>query len=99
MSNNHSTDGTSEFLAWLNDYRLCVISPPLSLPMAGHYEFAINEARSEWITLLGDDDAVMPYIFDRLDYYINEYPEVDIISSVRAYLFGRVVRICMEILL
>jgi glycosyltransferase involved in cell wall biosynthesis len=89
VSNNHSTDGTSEFLEQLNDYRLRVISPPLSLPMAGHYEFAINEARGEWITLLGDDDAVMPYIFDRLDYYINEYPEVDIISSVRAYFFWK----------
>jgi glycosyltransferase involved in cell wall biosynthesis len=87
VSNNHSTDGTSEFLEHLNDNRLHVISPPLTLPMAGHYEFAINEARGEWITMLGDDDAVMPYIFDRLDFYINEHPEVDIISSERAYFF------------
>ncbi|MBF9022606.1 glycosyltransferase [Rhodobacterales bacterium FZCC0069] len=87
VSNNHSNDGTDKFLSELNDPRLRVIQPSVVLPMAGHYEFAINEARGDWITLLGDDDAVMPYIFERLDYYASQFPEVDIISSERAYYF------------
>jgi glycosyltransferase involved in cell wall biosynthesis len=87
VSNNHSSDGTNEFLSGLSDPRLRVVTPSVSLPMAGHYEFAINEARGEWITILGDDDAVMPYIFDRLDSYIIENPLIDIISSIRSYYF------------
>ncbi len=87
VSNNFSNDATSSMLSELKDPRLRVISPPLSLPMAGHYEFAVGEAKGEWVTILGDDDAVMPYIFDRLDYYIAEHSEIDIISSARAYYF------------
>jgi len=87
VSNNHSSDGTDRFLSELNDPRLRVIQPSIVLPMAGHYEFAINEARGDWITLLGDDDAVMPYIFERLDHYIEEFSDTDIISSARAYYF------------
>jgi glycosyltransferase involved in cell wall biosynthesis len=87
VSNNHSSDGTNKFLSELNDPRLRVIQPSVVLPMAGHYEFAINEARGDWITLLGDDDAVMPYIFERLDHYTVQFPEADIISSARAYYF------------
>lgn len=87
VSNNFSKDDTSELLSKISDSRLKVISPPLSLPMAGHYEFAISYATGEWITILGDDDAVMPYIFESLDDYIEQYPNIDIISSVRAYYF------------
>jgi hypothetical protein len=87
VSNNHSGDGTDKFLSELNDPRLRVIKPRTVLPMAGHYEFALNEARGDWITLLGDDDAVMPYIFDRLDHYIAQFSEAEILSSARAYYF------------
>lgn len=87
VSNNFSTDATLEILSDIKDPRLRVISPKVSLPMAGHYEFAISQARGEWLTILGDDDAVMPYIFESLDRYIDRYPQVDIISSIRAYYF------------
>ena len=55
--------------------------------MAGHYEFAISHATGDWITILGDDDAVMPYIFESLDQHIEQHPKIDIISSDRAYYF------------
>lgn len=87
VSNNFSTDETAEILSQIGDPRLRVISPSVSLPMAGHYEFAITQATGEWITILGDDDAVLPYIFERLDKYTEQYPKIDIISSSRAYYF------------
>ena len=85
VSNNFSTDETQQILSRFNDQRLKIITPGVALPMAGHYEFAISKAKGEWITILGDDDAVMPYIFDSLDKYIKQYPGNDIISSSRAY--------------
>ena len=89
VSNNHSTDETQELLENINDTRLNVISPDIKLPMAGHYEFALSHAKGEWITILGDDDAVMPYIFERLDKHIEDNPTVEIISSKRALYFWK----------
>jgi glycosyltransferase involved in cell wall biosynthesis len=89
VSNNFSTDKTQEILSNISDPRIKIISPNVTLPMAGHYEFAISQAKGEWITILGDDDAVMPYIFESLDKYIKKYPNIDIISSVRAYYFWK----------
>jgi glycosyltransferase involved in cell wall biosynthesis len=87
ISNNHSNDGTCEYLSEVTDPRFRVVSPPTLLPMSAHYEFAISQANGDWITILGDDDAVMPYIFERLDVYIDEYVSIDIISSERAYYY------------
>lgn len=87
ISNNHSSDGTEIFLNHLTDSRVQTIKPNSALPMARHYEFAISHARGEWVTILGDDDAVMPDIFERLDFYITKNPKIDIISSARAYYF------------
>jgi len=87
VSNNFSSDETSKILSEINDSRMRVVSPDIALPMAAHYEFAISKARGDWITILGDDDAVMPYIFESLDKYILNYSNVDIISSARAYYF------------
>ena len=87
VSNNFSSDETSKILSEINDSRMRVVSPDIALPMAGHYEFAISKARGDWITILGDDDAVMPYIFESLDKYILKYSNVDVISSARAYYF------------
>jgi glycosyltransferase involved in cell wall biosynthesis len=87
VSNNFSSDETSKILSEINDSRMRVVSPDIALPMASHYEFAISKARGDWITILGDDDAVMPYIFESLDKYILNYSNIDIISSARAYYF------------
>ena len=89
VSNNFSTDETQDILSKISDPRIKIISPNVTLPMAGHYEFAISQAKGEWITILGDDDAVMPYIFESLDKHIKQYPNIDIISSVRAYYFWK----------
>ena len=89
VSNNFSLDATQEILSKITDPRLKVVSPNVILPMAGHYEFAISQAKGEWITILGDDDAVMPYIFESLDKHIKKNSQIDIISSVRSYYFWK----------
>lgn len=89
ISNNFSSDATQEILSKITDPRLKVITPDTTLPMSGHYEFAISKAKGEWITILGDDDAVMPYIFESLDQHIQKNPQIDIISSIRSYYFWK----------
>lgn len=87
VSNNHSLDGTAAYLSTLTDARVKVVMPSAELPMSSHYEFALSQATGEWVTILGDDDAVMPYLFERLDRLTTKYPGVSIISSERAYYF------------
>jgi glycosyltransferase involved in cell wall biosynthesis len=87
VSNNHSTDGTSEYLSSLVDDRLKVISPKYPLPMAEHYEFMVSHANGEWVTIIGDDDAAMPYFFESLEKITCHHHEIGIISSARAYYF------------
>ena len=87
VSNNHSMDDTAAYLSTLSDTRLKVIMPSKELPMSSHYEFALSHASGEWVTILGDDDAAMPYLFDRLDELTQKYPDISIISSERAYYF------------
>lgn len=67
VSDNHSKDGTAEYLSGLNDPRLVKLRPDSELPMASHFEFVLSHAQGEWVTSLGDDDAVMPFFFNYLD--------------------------------
>lgn len=87
VSDNHSTDLTNSYLLTLDDPRLKLIRPQSRLPMAAHYEFALNYAVGEWVCILGDDDALIHNSFDILDSIIFRHPHVDAISSSRSYYF------------
>tara|TARA_B100000787_G_C16196437_1_gene301212 strand:+ start:3060 stop:4277 length:1218 start_codon:yes stop_codon:yes gene_type:complete len=87
VSINHSTDSSYEMLKDYKDDRLKVVSPPKKLSMAGHYEWCIDQADSEWLTIIGDDDGIMPGFFDYMDYLTNKWTQVEAISFKRAYFF------------
>ena len=87
VSINHSTDNSIKILESYNDNRLKVVSPPRKLSMAGHYEWCIDQVESEWFTIMGDDDGVMPGFIMYLDYLTNKWKEVEAISFKRAYFF------------
>jgi glycosyltransferase involved in cell wall biosynthesis len=90
ISNNYSTDNTEEYLKkFIGDRRIKIVQPPQALPMALHYEFCIAQSSGEWMTLLGDDDGLMPFIFDDMDKYTRNYPLIEIVSSERAYFFWK----------
>lgn len=87
VSDNLSIDGTANYLAGVSDPRVRVVRPPIQLPMSLHYEYAVAQARGDWMTILGDDDALMPLFFDRIDRLSRQYPGISMISSERAYYF------------
>jgi len=87
VSDNHSIDETEIYLSSLVDPRIKIVRPEQPLPMAEHYEFMLTQATGEWVTIIGDDDALMPYFFDSMNQLTKEYPEIEIISSPRAYYF------------
>jgi hypothetical protein len=67
VSDNHSEDGTAEMLSALKDRRLRVIRPPRPLAMVQHFEWVLRQAKGEWITVIGDDDGLMPFFFEYAD--------------------------------
>jgi glycosyltransferase involved in cell wall biosynthesis len=89
VSVNHSTDETMSQVRSIDDPRLRVVVPPAPLSMTLHYEWCLKQARGEWITILGDDDGLMPYFFDEITPLIEKCSRmnVDAILSRRAYFF------------
>lgn len=61
VSDNCSVDGTQGLLATFASPRLRVVGPPSSLPMAEHWEFAVSQARGQYVSVLCDDDALCPH--------------------------------------
>ncbi|HVM40362.1 MAG TPA: glycosyltransferase family A protein, partial [Acidimicrobiia bacterium] len=64
VSDNRSTDATRRVLRSVDDARLRVVEPPQPLGAVDHWEFAVAQARGEWVTVLGDDDALVPALLD-----------------------------------
>lgn len=87
VSVDRSTDGTLDVVREFEDPRLTILEPPRPLSMAGHYEWCLDHARGRWLTILGQDDAVMPYFFEAADDVLDRWPGAQAVSSRRAYYF------------
>ena len=76
LSNNSSSDDTErvalEFAAL--DPRIKYFRTQSSLSMHESWEFALSHARGEWVTLLGDDDAVSARMLDQANKAIERFP-------------------------
>jgi glycosyltransferase involved in cell wall biosynthesis len=72
VSDNASTDGTREKVLNIEDSRLRYINTGERLSMSENWEFALNHVDAGWVTILGDDDAILPGSLDRVNQIINE---------------------------
>ena len=81
VSNDFSDDNTENLLSNIKDRRFKKINPPIKLSQAKNYEFLLTQASGEWITILGDDDGILPYFFETLDKYINKFQQVELIHT------------------
>jgi glycosyltransferase involved in cell wall biosynthesis len=88
VSVNHSNDLTLEILKKLKDPRLRILIPPNPLPMAEHFEWCVNQSRGEWVTVIGDDDGLMPFFFKEFENLLKKWKKnVDAFTFRRAYYF------------
>lgn len=53
--------------------RVRYLAPTRPLAMSANWERAVSEAQGEYITVLGDDDGLMPYALAELDALITKY--------------------------
>lgn len=91
ISDDHSTDGTKEFLQTLKNDRISIIEPAESLSMTEHWEWALSHAKGEWCIFVGQDDGLQPYFFHLSDKLTAEASKKGLrtIASSRAYFFWK----------
>lgn len=87
VSENFSSDNSLEVCNSFSDPRLKVIRPESPLPMHENWELLLRESRGEWVTFVGDDDAVMKHCVSHLKYLCDKYPRAEAVVSSKAYYF------------
>jgi glycosyltransferase involved in cell wall biosynthesis len=89
VSDNHSADGTYDYVASIKQDNIRLIKPKQPLAMTDHWEWALGHAVGEWIVILGADDGVMPYFFQLSEFLTCKAKKrnIKVINSVRAYFF------------
>jgi len=60
VSDNCSDDDTRDVIHAFDDNRIVYVQPSQRLSMARHWEFALSHVSSGWVTILGDDDGLLP---------------------------------------
>lgn len=73
VSNNCSTDSTKQYILALNDTRIKYVEPDVKLSMSHHWEFALKHVNEGFVTILGDDDGLMPNALSKISSLIEKY--------------------------
>ena len=60
VSDNCSKDNTAEVVRSFNDPRIRYIKTNIRLSMSKNWEFALSHAKEGFVTIIGDDDGLMP---------------------------------------
>jgi len=89
VSDDHSTDGSLEYLRSIRDSRLRLLSTPQKLSMSEHWEWVLAQAQGAWGMFLGQDDALQGYFFEHADKLTTEAGNrsLRVIVARRSYIF------------
>ena len=82
-----SDDDSESIARSISDPRLKVFGQSKRLGMTENYRFLISKAHGKWITIIGQDDAILPYATCLLRRITSQFMDHDIITSRRSYLF------------
>lgn len=69
------------------DPRLRVVHPPRTMGMAEHYEWCLEQMNGDWVTILGQDDGLMPHFSESVLDLLREFPDCEAFSFRRGYFF------------
>lgn len=80
---DNSFEGETE--AIVNSYfdeRFKLIRPPNRLCMAENWEFALSQITNGYVTIIGDDDALMPDCISKVSKLIKNHPAIPVINHL-----------------
>lgn len=66
VCDNCSQDNTAEVVTSIADQRIRYANPGRRLSMADNWEYAISQVDADYVTILGDDDGLLPNAIDDL---------------------------------
>jgi glycosyltransferase involved in cell wall biosynthesis len=78
---NASSEDVGEAIRALNDNRIRCERSDKFLPVTNSWNRALNMARGEYVTLIGDDDGLAPGFFERIGELADQFEEPDVIFS------------------
>jgi glycosyltransferase involved in cell wall biosynthesis len=87
VSVDMSSDNSESIVKSINDPRLTVFSHSQRLGMTDNYKFLISQAQGEWITIIGQDDALLPFATSKVRDLSKHFPLHEIITSRRSFAF------------
>ena len=73
VSDNFSQDRTRDIVSSLQDPRVKYINPGQRISMSDNWEFALKHVEDGYLMYLGDDDGLLPNIFDQINDIFSEY--------------------------
>lgn len=79
VSDNYSEDKTKAIVSSFNSSKIKYINPQKRLSMSKHWEFALNHVNEGYVTILGDDDGILPNKLKILSRLILKY-KIDVIG-------------------
>lgn len=85
VSDNSSRDNTREIVCSFDDQRIKYINTGRRLSMSQNWEFALNHATGNWITVIGDDDALLPNCLAKVNQIVDATGVEAIRSSTCSY--------------
>lgn len=65
VSDNFSEDDTAEIVSSFGDPRILYVNTGRRISMSHNWEFALSHVKSGWVTILGDDDGLMPRAIEK----------------------------------
>ena len=71
VSDNHSRDGTADFLGGISDPKLRIVRPQGRVSMRQNFECGLSQATGDYILFFGDDDAALPGQFAALRHILE----------------------------
>lgn len=86
VSNNGAGKAITELANSFNSPLIRVVESKQLLPMSSHWEFALSHAKGDIVTIIGDDDALMPNAIEKVKFLFKEN-NVECITHVPAQYF------------
>lgn len=87
ISDNSTNNNAAvyELCQQFGDARIKYVRTPRDLRLSRSFEYAILQARGEFIIPIGSDDGVLPWIFETLDVVRQQYPNEYVVQWERGF--------------
>jgi glycosyltransferase involved in cell wall biosynthesis len=85
VSDNMSGDDTKAVATRTGDKRIIYVNTAARLSMSGNYEFSLGHVTDGWVTIIGDDDGLMPHAVKKVAELIRQHADIRAIRSATCH--------------